>query len=538
MPQLMSGRYYQQNILRAFRPDDHPREFPFSRPDPTAILLPTVLHDAGFRTLAVSAHPWVNRQSRFGTPFDVFELLPAAAERGHAEGDQVADRAIALWRDRDRSRPTLLYVHFMDAHMPRFLPPGGLRFGVPGFEWERRFRPDGEPAFDRQRRSWSRFDAGDFTTDDRRHFAAAYDTLLAWLDAQVGRLVAAVQADDPRLERTLVVVTADHGEELGEDGRIDHGDSLGDGVQHVPWILAGAGIPPGQVVTRFTEHVDVLPTVLERLRVPLPPGVHVDGRAQVGTDGRPCEGCAKSAAYFAWEDYRGIRRRRHLLRRNLGGSLRARCEGEFDAFNVLPDGGRSRVPPSSGTVTALRRRLGHRLDRLERTFLATRYGSPDRAVVLRSEFWRVDDSAALHCVPVNGQTPRSALRSAGWLATGRGPTLLGAGTATAITARLDLPDGRYGVELLTVPIQRMPLFFGFTPWRKASFLRDEPVAVVPVGPREATGGSLVVTIPADGMAGRRVFGVRAVPEGAGPAAPPAIDDPEQLRRLRALGYVQ
>jgi hypothetical protein len=91
---------------------------------------------------------------------------------------------------------------------------------------------------------------------------------------------------------------------------------------------------------------------------------------------------------------------------------------------------------------------------------------------------------------------------------------------------------------MTVPLQRMPLLFGFTAWRKASFLRDEPVAVVPLGPGEAMGGSLVVTIPAEGMAGRRVFGVRAVPEGAGPAGPPAIDDPEQLRRLRALGYVQ
>ncbi len=538
MPQLMSGRYYHQNILRTFRPNDHPREFPFSRPDPTAILLPAILHRAGFRTLAVSAHPWVSRESQFGAGFDAFELLEAPAERGHAAADRITERAIALWQNRDRSRPTFLYVHFMDAHMPRFLPPGGLRFGVPGFDWEDRFRPDGEAAFDRARRAWRRTDARDFTSDDRRHFAAVYDTLLAWLDAQIGRLLAVVRTDDPRLERTLIVVTADHGEELGEGGRIDHGDSLGDGVQHVPWIMAGAGIRSGHVVRRFSEHVDVVPTVLERLGIPLPPGTHVDGRAQLASDGGPCEGCAKTAAYFAWEDYRGIRRRRHLLRRNVAGSLRGRCEGEIAALLVAPNGDRNPMSPGGPVPAALSRRLDHRLDHLERAFRGMRYGPADRPVVLRSEFWRLDDPVDLACVPLDGETPRSALHRTGWLATGRGPTLLDLRGATELTARFDVPDGRYHVELLTVVIPRMPRLFGFTAWRKAGFMHDHPVAAVPAGSGEATGGSLAVKIAAEGSTGRRVFAVRVVPEGAAPSEPAAPDDPEQIRRLRALGYIQ
>ena len=87
------------------------------------------------------------------------------------------DRGLALWAGRDAARPTFLYLHFMDAHMPRFLPEAEPRFPVPGYDWRARFRPDGEPDFDRARRSWNQFDASDFTPDDRRYFAAVYDTL-------------------------------------------------------------------------------------------------------------------------------------------------------------------------------------------------------------------------------------------------------------------------------------------------------------------------------------------------------------------------
>src|SRR5262249_48615510 len=94
MPQVMSGRYYHQNILRAFQADDHPREFPFSRPAPPAVLLPRVLRDSGFQLIAVSAHPWVARESAFGEPFETFDLLPAEANHGHAGAAEVIDRAL------------------------------------------------------------------------------------------------------------------------------------------------------------------------------------------------------------------------------------------------------------------------------------------------------------------------------------------------------------------------------------------------------------------------------------------------------------
>jgi hypothetical protein len=442
-----------------------------------------------------------------------------------------------LWRGRDRARPTFLYVHLMDAHMPRFLPGGGLRFAVPGDDWRRRFRPDGEPAFGRERRGWSRFDATDFTADDRRYFAAVYDTLLAFMDQQIGRLVTALRAEDPDLAQTLVVAVADHGEELGDDGRIDHGDSLADAVQHIPWIMAGAGIPPGQVVERMTENVDVVPTVLARLGLDLPAGTHVDGRPQLAPDGTPCAGCGKAAAYYAWEDYQGIRRRHHLLRRNLSGSLRARCDGSALAFTVREDGARAPLSATAEPVSGLRRRLRHRLEPLERTFLATRYGPADRRVLLRPDYWRLDGDPALACVAVGEDTPASAFRNTGWLATSDSLTLLARDAAGPVQATVDLPDGSYGVELATIPVPRMPWLFGFARWRRDAFEKDTPTAFVPLGTASASGGRLRVVVPPESALHARVVGLRASPVGAAATPEPTTPDEEQLQRLRALGYV-
>ena len=63
MPQLMSGRYYQSSVLREFRPRTHPRDWPFAAPDPSVALLPEILGQAGYHLAAVSAHPWVSRES-------------------------------------------------------------------------------------------------------------------------------------------------------------------------------------------------------------------------------------------------------------------------------------------------------------------------------------------------------------------------------------------------------------------------------------------------------------------------------------------
>jgi arylsulfatase A-like enzyme len=107
------------------------------------------------------------------------------------------------------------------------------------------------------------------TPEDRAHLVHRYDAALAHVDEQLGLLL----DDLARLglaERTLVVVTSDHGEELFERGFLQHGKSLHREVLDIPLIVR----VPGRAPARITEpamQVDVAPTILAALRLPRDP---------------------------------------------------------------------------------------------------------------------------------------------------------------------------------------------------------------------------------------------------------------------------
>jgi arylsulfatase A-like enzyme len=536
MPQLMSGRYYRDNILAAFQPNAHPREMTFARRDPTTTLLPRLFDDAGYVTLGVSAHTWVAPDSELGRTFDQFELLPFTAKEAHGDAAPLVDRALALWAGRDRLRPTFLYVHFMDMHIPRRLPEGTPLQPVPDYDWRARFRPDGEPSFDRDRRDWSRYDASDFTPDDRAHYAAVYDTRLRYADTQLGRLFATLERDDPGLRNTIVVVTADHGEELGENERIEHPPSLSDAVQHIPLIVAGGGIAGGQRCDGFTEHVDVVPSLIALLGLKLPDGMHVDGQSWfAGTSLRPA--CGNRAAYYAWEDYRGVRRGRYAMMEYPPDSIEARCGGRRRLFRI--DGERQRDfvgPDADRRVARLGRAVEARLGERERAYRASRWDTPHDAFVLRTDFWSVAPDTGLRCLGVNEDTPRAPLVAPGWFTTGRGIALT-APSADASDVRLSVPPGPYAVDAAVRPVMPAPWLFGVGRWKRRSFRKDAPSEYRSLGTVDAPTGELRLRLPPETLVGTHVLGLRLTPPGATKEAPAAMD-PAQHERLKALGYVE
>lgn len=97
---------------------------------------------------------------------------------------------------------------------------------------------------------------------------AAYEREVAFTDRQVGRVLAALEAL-PSWDRTVVVVTADHGEAFGEHGTHWHGVELWEELVHVPLFIRVPGVAPHHV-TAARSQIDLAPTLLELLRVPLP----------------------------------------------------------------------------------------------------------------------------------------------------------------------------------------------------------------------------------------------------------------------------
>jgi arylsulfatase A-like enzyme len=103
---------------------------------------------------------------------------------------------------------------------------------------------------------------------ERRHMTAQYFGMVSEADFQLGRVWDALKASG-RWNDTVIVVTSDHGEMLGDHGLKQKGGFF-EQSYHIPAIVRDPRGTPGQVVTHFTEAVDIFPTLCEGMDIPVP----------------------------------------------------------------------------------------------------------------------------------------------------------------------------------------------------------------------------------------------------------------------------
>jgi arylsulfatase A-like enzyme len=121
-------------------------------------------------------------------------------------------------------------------------------------------------------RDFLRYLAGQIpmSEEDFAVLQACYDGALASLDAEIGALVAWLRQRGI-LDRTLLIITSDHGENIGDHGLMSHAYSLHDTLIHVPLIVRYPELfPPGQRVTQQVQLTDLFPTVLDVLGLDVP----------------------------------------------------------------------------------------------------------------------------------------------------------------------------------------------------------------------------------------------------------------------------
>jgi arylsulfatase A-like enzyme len=235
------------------------------------------LRRRGWRTGAVVSNFVLRPAAGLGRGFDAYDAnYPGReAHRDMPERTAVAttDAALDLLArlTADGSAPVFLWVHYQDPHGP-YLPPDGLREPFLAAE---RARPDG-----RRRLPVHPDDRGiggipryQYETDQHEPawYRAGYAGEIAHADREIGRLLSGVDRLLPPAE-TAVVLTADHGEGLGEaDYWFTHGEFVSDPLVRVPLLMR----VPGEAAGRrhdVAAHVDVVPTVLALLGVPPMPG--------------------------------------------------------------------------------------------------------------------------------------------------------------------------------------------------------------------------------------------------------------------------
>lgn len=187
---------------------------------------------------------------------------------------RTAERALGFLRRQSASQPFALCVSFADPHVPHL----ALR------EYYEKYPLDSIdlPPFNEQElagkaRRWAikygAFNAAAATDDDKRRYVAIYRAMISWVDTQVGRLLATLEAQGLR-ENTLVVFTSDHGDFNFEHGLAKKDLVLVDSLLHVPCLFSFPGrIPADRRPKAMVEQVDVLPTLLDLLGIETPIGV-------------------------------------------------------------------------------------------------------------------------------------------------------------------------------------------------------------------------------------------------------------------------
>jgi len=225
--------------------------------------LAEIFRKAGYETAAFVSNVVLSRRIGLDRGFEVYDdemPSPVRYRPSHFEriAERTTERAIA-WLGRPREAPFFLWVHYQDPHGP-YDPPEGildrLPYRPPPAEaslsvLEKQHGEGGIPAY--QVIGEMRLPSG-----YRHHYAGE----VLYADRFVGELLRAVREREGG-DRTIVLLTADHGESFGEGGfYFAHGHATTPDLSHVPFILSAAELAPERR-TELVSHVDVLPTLLE-----------------------------------------------------------------------------------------------------------------------------------------------------------------------------------------------------------------------------------------------------------------------------------
>ena len=216
-----------------------------------AVTLAEILRANGFETAAVVGASNLDTVFNLNQGFEFYEdslghkmdpeiKMVDRMKRWERNAEEV-NRLVYGWLDkRSTDRNFFLMVHYYDPHKP-YQPP-----------------PPYDSMYPR------------VTGDKISEAKALYDGEVAYVDQQIGNLLEELKKRHLR-DNTLILITADHGEGLGDHNWMTHIWKIYDEAVHIPFIISGPEISGGKRIAGLVENVDFTPSILEYLNIPLQP---------------------------------------------------------------------------------------------------------------------------------------------------------------------------------------------------------------------------------------------------------------------------
>lgn len=252
VPSYMTGRYFPQPCFsKRFSQTIFERA-----PADDEKMFGEILQLNGYASAMFTNMPLFRKDDRLARSFDE-AFIWTQGEKILLQRWVVMTEKINGWLEAHQHKPFFLYIHAADTHFPHEMI-------LPYDQWM-------DPNFDTSPlraggygQNYSRLDDQPFTSEDREWLRGYYDGMIRDANDRVEELLH--KLDELKLlDNTLVLITADHGQLIGEDGfTVAHTGDTDQNI-HVPLILRGPDIPAGIRIDALTEHVDLVPTLVDYL---------------------------------------------------------------------------------------------------------------------------------------------------------------------------------------------------------------------------------------------------------------------------------
>jgi arylsulfatase A-like enzyme len=211
------------------------------------LTLADILKGTGYATGAVVGGPWLKKIFGLNKGFDYYDDAEINTLNGRL-ARQITDVA-ASWIEKSRHEEFFLFLNYFDPHSP-YSPPEGFAKAFLPKDWIRTQR---RPSV--------------------KEINARYDAEILYMDHYIGQLMRRLKSYD-LYDNTLIIVTADHGELLGEHSKFSHGHYLYQQELHIPLLVK---YPNKEVLPTRTDVPvllnDIFAIILGRLGIELPPNV-------------------------------------------------------------------------------------------------------------------------------------------------------------------------------------------------------------------------------------------------------------------------
>ena len=256
------------SMLSSLAPRQHQVTEDHTKLRDEAVLLSEVLADAGYATAGFVSGPYVKAIYGFSQGFDLYDDFSAVRRLGRPEQTIITSPILRKktsewfkkWDREGREKPFFMFLHMFDVHYD-YNPPAPYKM---------MFDPDYKGPVTGIKMLNAKHFRGDVDPRNIEHLAALYDAEIRFTDFHLGKILNVLRNlgvyDD-----TILVITADHGEEFFEHGWMSHRRTLFDESIHIPLVMRyPSEIPAGVVVEQMVRTVDIAPTILSLAQIPKP----------------------------------------------------------------------------------------------------------------------------------------------------------------------------------------------------------------------------------------------------------------------------